>query len=261
MLKRFRIPRDRAQALPWRGLVAVLVAAMAGHAAGADCPARLRVMSYDPSETRVGQSEQGVRRLLESVGVAVAERAGLAVEQRFGPYARVIREIESGQADLTVLSVVSMAGVKGVGRSVPVARLYLQAYRAAEPPAGVASAPPWALVNGVPTPPGLQQADAVVKVSSYPALVQMLLLGRVQQIVAFRPTIDVYLRDHPVERRKLAAPTPISEQRMAVHLSSRLSPACQDRLAAAAQEVQRSQMRALFARHLAGVPAEDFLLP
>lgn len=239
-----------------------LACAMAAQpAAASDCPETLRVISYDPGETRVGQSELGVRRLLEAVGLAVAERAALSVEPRHGPYARVIREIEAGRSDLTVLSVVSMAGVKGVGRSVPVARLYLQAYRTVVPPAAAASMPSWALVNGVPMPPGLPHRNSVVKVSSYAALVQMLLLGRVEQIVAFRPTIDVYLRDHPAERERLAPPVPISEQRMAVHIGAHLPPACQQRLAAAAAEVQRSQMRGLFEKHLAGVPVDDFLLP
>lgn len=260
MAASLRAHRPSAPALRARLLSVAWVLASAP-AAASDCPRTLRIISYDPGETRVGQSDLGVRRLLEAVGLAVAARSGLKVEQRFGPYARVIREVESGQADLTVLSVVSMAGVKGIGPSVPVARLYLQAYRAVEPPAQPAPVASWALVNGVPMPPGLPNGHSVVKVSSYPALVQMLLLGRVQQIVAFRPTIDVYLRDHPAERQRLAPPTPISEQRMAVHISSRLPPACQAQLVEAATEVQRSQMRALFEKHLAGVPADDFLLP
>lgn len=260
MSRRSDARHDRVRAL--RRYVAGVACTLATWtAAAADCPARLRLISYDPGETRAASPDTGVRRLLEAVGVAVVEQAGLAVETRSGPYARVIRDIESGHADLTVLSVVSMAGVQGLGRSVPVSRLYLQAYRAVDPPAQPASVPGWALVNGVPMPPGLADGQSVVKVASYPALVQMLLLRRVQQIVAFRPTIDVYLRDRPAERQRLSPPTPISEQRMAVHIASRLPLACQDRLAAAAQTVQRSQMRTLFEKHLPGVPVDDFLLP
>lgn len=227
------------------------------------CPTTVRVTSFDPGDAPASTDDWGVRRLLEALAVAVLKRAELEPHVQVGPFARVVRDMEIGEADVTVLSDRAFDGSTGLVLSIPMARVQIAAYRLAAnhkpeapPPADTLGA-----VYGVPLPANAAVPTQVTRVTTYTALVQMLERGRVEQILAFRPTIDMQLLRHAALQGKLGPPQVLDEHRTSFHISTRLPKPCQRRLADAARAVQREELRGIFQSRLPGIDIRPFLLP
>lgn len=225
------------------------------------CPQPLRIVSLDPDEAGRSAGVR-VRELLETVSIQVVREAGLDYQTQSGPVARVLRDMEAGRADLTLMSMDVLPSLGPIARSVPMARLQRVSYQARPDliaPARGSLA--WGRVRGVALPQDLPEASSQTEATNYQALMNMLSLGRVRGIVAYRPTIDFYFREHPELQERLGPPTLLSVHVTALHLSARLPADCVARLARAADQVRRTQFRPILERLLPGADTSLFLLP
>lgn len=254
---RLRIPfLARAVAALLAGLFAC--SASAENREKCDAVVRLGVPDFDrmPSERRGNNMTSVELEIVRRIG----QQAGIEVMGRAHPYARVLSEFRSGNLD-------GMLIAEGVGRTairrgtrVPMMRLIFVRVRANGSTPTV-MAKDTGLIRGMaPAGGGVESSESVTTVNSYVALLKMLKSGKVQQIIAARPSIDAYLTDDPSLRDRLAPMEPMGIEPLSLHLRPSLSDQCRTALADAARIVARRDLPGILRQGLPGLDVNPFLL-
>lgn len=241
-----------------RAVVAFLAAAFATAVAACPDPVRVAVLDFDESERK--PQGIGMTALQSALARRVGEAADVPMRIRQYPYQRALQEFRRHQVDAIVVA--EGAGRRAVPNAtrVPMMRLLFVRIRVEGRPLSPAAADLGMLTGMVPPPGAMNEGDEVQVVTNYAALLRQLLGGRVNRIIAARPTVDSYLVDHPEQRDRLAAMEPVGEQPMTLHLHPGLDPSCRAHLARVAADVAHRELAAIFRRTSPGIDPAPFLL-
>ena len=224
------------------------------------CPATLRFAVLDLDETTRRAEGIGMTALQTAVARQVCDGIGARARIDAYPYRRALREFREGTAQGVLVAELAGRSTLPAAKRVPIMRLPFVRFGLADASRGVAAADVGMLNGMVPPAGAIGPGETVQYVTNYNAAMRQLIGGRVAELVGIRPTIDVYLSEHPQVRDRLGPMRLVGEETMTLHLRPDLPAACRDALAASAQRVAREEVAGILARTAPGVPPASFLL-
>jgi ABC-type amino acid transport substrate-binding protein len=242
-------------------LALALTAALAQTARAQDCPQPLRAVAPLYGEGQPDSPELGVTQFIAQSSAGLLSSAGVKHQVDVVPYARAIKEFESGEASVLIVADSAVAHLRPLAASVPLLRLQVAQYTLADEVTPGRSG--WTgILRGFQAPLSMGlEARRLERVASYDSLFRMLAAGRVETVVGVRPTADLYLHHHPEIASRLRPAQSQDLVQMSIHFSRRLPAPCVSLLANVARGAGPELIRSAFASRLPGVHFEDFRLP
>jgi hypothetical protein len=224
------------------------------------CPEPLRAVSSRYGEAMHDAAESGVTQFITDSTTGFLRRAGIRHVVQVVPYARAVKELESGAASVLIVADPAVAHLRDQLVSVPLLRLQVARFDTASE-AGVARSGMTGILRGFQAPPAAAVDGARLQhVATYDSMFRMLASGRVDSAIAVRPTADLYLQHHPDVARQVKLGRNLASILMSVHMSRRLPADCLNRLVDEASASGPSFVKEAFLVNLPGVRFEDFRL-
>lgn len=225
------------------------------------CPEPLRAVSSRYGEAIDDAAELGVTQFIADSTAGLLQRAGIRHVVHAVPYARAVKELESGEASLLIIADPAVAHLRDRLVSVPLLRLQVAQYHTVSE-TGVAGSGMTGILRGFQPPAiaGIEEAR-FQRVAGYDSLFRMLAASRVDSAIAVRPTADLYLQHHPEVARKVRFGRNLTSVLMSVHVSRRLPVACLSRLVEEAGASGPGLVKEAFSNRLPSIRFEDFRLP
>lgn len=247
------------------GGIAALAAASPLPSLGSDaiptpCPTPLRISVLDLADTAKNRHRHGVAASQRGMAEALARALRHPVDVEALPLARAAAALQRGETDIALMSESAGRAADPDATRVPLLMLHLAAYRPRARP--VLPSAPVGTLRGFVLPLGAVSRHAPIeRVGGYNQLMRMAATGRFREVLAYRPSVDVFLAENPSIRAALHPPAHVLSQPLMLHAGSHLPMDCRRRIAAEARQIAEREVARIHARVLPEVPFAPFALP